>query len=204
MAVACTSCGRANREAAIFCDGCGARLGVPVPHFVHAPQQESGAGELFVGRERELMFTPEQERAAREMLRVCRPGGRIGLANWTPESFIGQLFRTIGRYVPPAAGLKSPALWGTEVRLAELFGPGAVSIESRPRHFVFRYRSPQHWLEVFRTYYGPLNKTFAMLDEERQAALAGELIALMQRSNRSWDATLMLPSEYAEVVITTR
>lgn len=151
-----------------------------------------------------VMFTPDQERAAREMLRVCRPGGRIGLANWTPESFIGQLFRTIGRYVPPAAGLKSPALWGTEVRLAELFGPGATAIEARPRYFVFRYRSPQHWLEVFRTYYGPLNKTFGALDAGKQAALAGELIALMQRSNRSGDATLVLPSEYAEVVITKR
>ena len=151
-----------------------------------------------------VMFTPDQERAAREMLRVCRPDGKIGLANWTPESFIGQLFRTIGRYVPPPAGVKSPALWGTEVRLAELFGPGAVSIESRPRHFVFRYRSPQHWLEVFRTYYGPLNKTFGALDGEKQAALADELIALMQRSNRSGDATLVLPSEYAEVVITKR
>ena len=151
-----------------------------------------------------VMFTPDQERAAREMLRVCRPDGRIGLANWTPESFIGQLFRTIGRYVPPPAGVKSPALWGTEVRLAELFGPGATAIESQPRHFVFRYRSPQHWLEVFRTYYGPLNKTFAVLDEEKKAMLADELIALMQRLNRSGDATLVLPSEYAEVVITKR
>jgi hypothetical protein len=138
------------------------------------------------------------------MLRVCRPGGKIGLANWTPESFIGQLFRTIGKYLPPAAGLKSPALWGTEVRLAELFGAGATAIESLPRHYVFRYRSPAHWLEVFRTYYGPVQKAFAALDAEKQAALAHDLTELMERSNRSGDATLVLPSEYAEVVVTKR
>jgi SAM-dependent methyltransferase len=151
-----------------------------------------------------VMFTPDQERAAQEMLRVCRPGGKIGLANWTPESFIGQLFRTIGKYLPPAAGLKSPALWGTEVRLAELFGAGATAIESLPRHYVFRYRSPAHWLEVFRTYYGPVQKAFAALDAEKQAALAHDLTELMERSNRSGDATLVLPSEYAEVVVTKR
>lgn len=151
-----------------------------------------------------VMFTPDQERAAQEMLRVCRPGGKIGLANWTPEGFIGQLFRTIGKYLPPAAGLKSPALWGTEVRLAELFGAGAAAIESRPRHYVFRFRSPAHWLEVFRTYYGPVHKAFAALDAEKQAALASDLTALMERSNRSGDATLVLPGEYAEVVVTRR
>jgi SAM-dependent methyltransferase len=151
-----------------------------------------------------VMFTPDQERAAQEMLRVCRPGGKIGLANWTPESFIGQLFRTLGKYIPPAPGLKSPALWGTEVRLAELFGADATEIDSRPRHYVFRYRSPAHWLEVFRTYYGPLHKAFAALDADKQAALAGELTELMERSNRSGDATLALPSEYVEVVIVRR
>ncbi len=151
-----------------------------------------------------VMFTPDQERAAQEMLRVCRPGGKIGLANWTPEGFIGQLFRTIGKYIPPAAGLKSPALWGTEVRLAELFGAGAAAIERRPRHYVFRFRSPAHWLEVFRTYYGPVHKAFAALDAEKQAALAADLMALMERSNRSGDATLVLPGEYVEVVVTRR
>jgi ubiquinone/menaquinone biosynthesis C-methylase UbiE len=151
-----------------------------------------------------VMFTPDQERAAREMLRVCRPGGKIGLANWTPESFIGQLFKTIGKYVPTVQGVKSPALWGTEVRLAELFGPRAETIDSRPRHYVFRYRSPEHWLEVFRTYYGPVQKAFGALDAEKQAALARDLTELMTRLNRSGDATLVLPSEYAEVVVTRR
>ena len=148
-----------------------------------------------------VMFTPDQEQAAREMLRVCRPGGKIGLANWTPDSFIGQLFKTIGKYVPPAAGLKSPALWGTQARLQELFGADARALHIHSREFVFRYRSPQHWIEVFRTYYGPTNKAFAALDASGQAALQQDLLALMAARNRSGDATLVLPSEYLEVVI---
>ena len=97
-----------------------------------------------------VMFTPDQDRAAAELVRVCRRGGKIGLANWTPEGFIGQLFKTIGKHVPPPPGARSPALWGTRARLAELFEPHAASIESAQRHFVFRYRSPEHWLEIFK------------------------------------------------------
>ena len=148
-----------------------------------------------------VMFTPDQERAATELLRVCRPGGKIGLANWTPDSFIGQLFKTIGKVVPPAPGVKSPALWGTQARLQELFGAGARALHIHRREFVFRYRSPEHWIEVFRTYYGPTNKTFAALDANGQAALHQDLLALMAARNRSGDATLVLPSEYLEVVI---
>ncbi|HEX7112270.1 MAG TPA: methyltransferase domain-containing protein [Mizugakiibacter sp.] len=151
-----------------------------------------------------VMFTPNQEQAARELLRVCRPGGRIGLANWTPEGFIGQVFRTIGRYLPPAAGVKSPALWGTRERLQELFGAGAAEIRTKRLDYVFRYRSPAHWIEVFRTYYGPINKTYAALDAERQAAFTGDLMELLQRHNHSGDGTLVLPSEYLEVVIDRR
>jgi len=147
-----------------------------------------------------VMFTPNQEKAARELARVCKPGGRIGLANWTPESFVGQLFRTIGRYVPPAAGVRSPALWGTKARLDELF-PNARAIRTQPREFVFRYRSPSHWLDVFRTYYGPLTKAFGALDGATQAAFAGEVMALLESGNRSGDRTLVLPGEYLEVVI---
>lgn len=148
-----------------------------------------------------VMFTPDQDKAAGELARVCRPGGRIGLANWTPESFIGQLFKTIGKYVPPAAGVKSPALWGTKARLEELFGKAAKEIRATSRHFVFRYRSPEHWLEVFRTYYGPMNKTFGALDAGKQADFTRDVLALMARGNRSGDGTLVLPSEYLEVVI---
>jgi ubiquinone/menaquinone biosynthesis C-methylase UbiE len=148
-----------------------------------------------------VMFTPDQDRAASELARVCRPGGRIGLANWTPESFIGQLFKTIGKYLPPAPGVKSPALWGTTARLAELFGKTAREIRTTSREFTFRYRSIAHWIEVFRTYYGPMNKTLAALDAERQAALTRDVLALMDSRNRSGDGTLVLPSEYLEVVI---
>jgi ubiquinone/menaquinone biosynthesis C-methylase UbiE len=110
-----------------------------------------------------VMFTPNQDKAAAEMLRVCKRGGRIGLANWTPEGVIGQLFKTIGKHLPPPAGVKSPALWGTRARIEELFGKSAAAIETLPRNYVFRYRSPQHWMDVFKTYYGPLLKTFAAL-----------------------------------------
>jgi len=148
-----------------------------------------------------VMFTPNQEQAASELARVCKPGGKIGLANWTPESFIGQLFKTIGKYIPPAPGVKSPGLWGTKARLEELFGKTAREIRTTSREFAFRYRSPMHWIEVFRTYYGPMNKTFGALDAEKQSAFTEDLLALMESRNRAGDRTLVLPSEYLEVVI---
>ena len=149
-----------------------------------------------------VMFTPDQDRAAAELLRVCRRGGKIGLANWTPDGFIGQLFKTIGRHLPPPAGIRSPALWGTRERLAELFAPEAASIASAQRHFVFRYRSPAHWLEVFKGYYGPLLKAFAALPPAGQAALEADVLALIARFNRSGDGAMVVPSEYLEVVVT--
>jgi ubiquinone/menaquinone biosynthesis C-methylase UbiE len=151
-----------------------------------------------------VMFTPHQEQAAQELLRVCRPGGKIGLANWTPEGFIGHVFRTIGKYIPPPPGVKPPALWGTEQRLRELFGDGISELKTERRFFVFRYRSAEHWLDVFRTYYGPVLKAFAALDEAGQAGLAGDLIELLQRFNQAGTDTLAVPSEYLEVVATRR
>jgi ubiquinone/menaquinone biosynthesis C-methylase UbiE len=148
-----------------------------------------------------VMFTPNQERAAAELVRVCRPGGKIGLANWTPDGFIGQLFKTIGKHVAPPPGAKSPALWGTRARIDEFFAPHAAEIVAEPRNFVFRYRSPGHWLDVFRTYYGPLLKAFAALPAPAQAALENDLVALIERFNRSGDATMVVPSEYLEVVV---
>src|SRR5215203_4610906 len=149
-----------------------------------------------------VMFTPNQEQAAQEMLRVCRPGGKIGLASWTPDGFIGHVFRTIGKYIPPAPGIKPPALWGTEQRLRELFGAGISQLTVNRRMFVFRYRSAAHWLEVFRTYYGPTLKAFAALDAEGQAGLAHDLTEVLQRFNQGGSETLAVPSEYLEVVAT--
>ena len=148
-----------------------------------------------------VMFTPNQERAASEMKRVCRPGGKIGLANWTPEGFIGQLFKIIGKYVPPAPGMKSPMLWGSEAHLRTLFGAD-TNIAAQKRNFIFRYRSPQHWVEMFRGYYGPIVKAFAAIDTEARHKLEGDLYALLDRLNIAEDGTLVVPGEYLEVVAT--
>ncbi len=149
-----------------------------------------------------VMFTPDQARAAAELVRVCRRGGKIGLANWTPEGFIGQLFKTLGQHVPPAPGMKSPALWGTSARLRELFAADTLATAATPRDFVFRYRSPEHWLEVFSLWYGPIHKAFASLEPTGRTALRRDLLALVAQFNRSGDTTMVVPSEYLEVVIT--
>jgi ubiquinone/menaquinone biosynthesis C-methylase UbiE len=149
-----------------------------------------------------VMFTPDQDRAAAEMLRVCKRGGKIGLANWTPGGFIGQVFKTVGKYVPPPHGTRSPALWGTEARIAELFQAQASAIKLQQRHFVFRYRSARHWLDIFRTYYGPVLKTFAALEPAAQTAIEQDLINLVEQFNRSGNSSMVVPSEYLEVVVT--
>ena len=148
-----------------------------------------------------VMFTPNQARAAFELTRVCKSGGRIGLANWTPDGFIGQVFKTLGKYLPPPAGARSPALWGTRAALEEMFGSSASSIKAEPRFFNFRYRSAEHFIEVFRTYYGPVLKAFAALDAAAQQDLHNDLYALIVRMNKSGDATMVVPGEYLEVVI---
>jgi hypothetical protein len=135
---------------------------------------------------------------------VCKRGGKIGLANWTPEGFIGQLFKTLGRHLPPPAGARSPALWGTEARINEMFGPQASSIKAERRHFNFRYRSPEHFLDVFKTYYGPTLKAFAALDTASQQRLRDDILALIATMNRASDGTMVVPSEYLEIVIVKR
>ena len=148
-----------------------------------------------------VMFTPDHERAASELLRVCRIGGRIGLASWTPAGFVGQLFRLVGTFVPPMPGVRSPSLWGTDAHIQTLFD-GASGIAHTTRHFLFRYRSPQHWVDVFRTYYGPVHKAFAALDPDGQNAFEAALITLLQQADRGGAAGLVVPSEYLETVIT--
>ncbi len=148
-----------------------------------------------------VMFTPDQERAAHEMARVCKRGGKIALANWTPEGFIGQLFKTLGQHLPPPAGVKSPALWGTRARLEELFASKG-QVEASDRMFTFRYRSPKHWLDVFRTWYGPVHKAFLALPEDRQGALETDLLTLVGRFNRAKDGTMVVDGAYLEIVVT--
>jgi SAM-dependent methyltransferase len=150
-----------------------------------------------------VMFTPNQEQAAAELLRVCRPGGRIGLANWTPTGFIGQMFKIVGSHVPPPAGIRSPLEWGTEARLGELLGGGA-KVDVQSKHFIFRYRSTQHWVDTFRTYYGPTFKAFGALDEAEGKAFEAELIALAESANTSTTGAMRVPGEYLEVVATKR
>ena len=148
------------------------------------------------------MFTPDHLRTAREMLRVVRHGGRIGMANWTPEGFIGRLFKVVGAHVPPPAGVKSPALWGTESHVAELFGARAAHIRIARRCFNFRYRSAAHWLQVFRDFYGPTHKAFAALDEAGQHALERDIVALLGAMNTAGASSLVVPGEYLEIVVT--
>jgi SAM-dependent methyltransferase len=150
------------------------------------------------------MFAPEHHRAAREMLRVVRSGGKIGLANWTPEGFIGRLFKVIGAHVPPPAGLKSPALWGTEPHIVELFGSQAMDIRCARRIFNFRYLSAAHWVQVFRDFYGPTHKAFAALDAARQRSLEQDITALLDDMNTAGTGSLVVPGEYLEAVVTRR
>ncbi len=150
------------------------------------------------------MFSPDQDSTAAEMLRVCRSGGKIGLANWTPTGFIGQMFKVIGKYLPPPAGVKSPALWGTSEWMQKAFGANASNIVAEPRMFNFRYRSPQHFLDIFREFYGPMLKAFEALDAAGQKGLARDLLALIGELNMASDGTMVVPGEYLEVVVTKR
>ncbi|MCW5767030.1 MAG: class I SAM-dependent methyltransferase [Phycisphaeraceae bacterium] len=148
------------------------------------------------------MFAPDHTRTASELLRVVRPGGRIGFAAWTPEGFIGQLFRLVGSHVPPPAGIRSPVKWGDEPYVVELFGPHADDIRCTRRTYNFRYHSPEHWIEIFRTYYGPTHKAFAALDGDGQARFHADLLKLLASLNLGGANSLVVPGEYLEVVVT--
>ena len=150
------------------------------------------------------MFSPDQTSTASEMLRVCRSGGKIGLANWTPGGFIGGVFKLIGKHLPPPAGVKSPLLWGTREWIDLTFKAQASAIVAEPRMFNFRYRSPQHFLDFFRKYYGPMLKAFDALDPAGQKGLARDIIGLIDELNTSGDGTMVVPGEYLEVVVSKR
>jgi len=149
-----------------------------------------------------VMFAPDQERAAGELVRVVKPRGRIGLANWTPDGFIGRLFEVVSAHVPPPPGLRSPMEWGSETRLVELFGPRATDIRTKRRAYTFRYRSAEHWIDVFRTFYGPTHKAFGVLDDAGRQSLHAALLDLLGRWGRGNGAGLSIPGDYLEVVVT--
>ena len=151
-----------------------------------------------------VMFTPDHARAAGELARVCRPGGRIGLANWTPEGFIGQMFKVLGRHIAPPAGVQPPSLWGTAAHVQSLFGDTAGAIGVTARMFNFRYRSAAHMIDVFRTWYGPVQKAFQALPADKAAELEQDLHALMERMDRGNGNGLVIPSEYLEIVVVRR
>lgn len=151
-----------------------------------------------------VMFAPDQARTAAEMLRVCTSGGKIGLANWTPDGFIGRLLRLVGRYVAPPTGVSSPSLWGTESFIRDHFDSQATQIASRQRQFCFRYLSAEHFIDVFRTYYGPTHKVFNALSPDQQLAFAEDIRNLIGEFNRASDGTLVVDSAYLEVVVTKR
>lgn len=151
-----------------------------------------------------VMFAPDQQRAAREMLRVCRPGGRIAVASWTPEGFLGDLLRTVNRHVPPPPGAPSPLRWGTAAGIAELFGDGVATIHSVKKDFVFRYESADHFIDVFRKFYGPTHKAFEALDAAGQEALAEDMAQVIGARNRSGGETAAIPGEYLEIVLEVR
>ena len=146
------------------------------------------------------MFAPDQERTAAELLRVCRPGGRIGMVNWTPDSYVGELFRAIGRHLPPPPGVRPPVQWGSPERLRELFGP-EVAISAPRRSFLWRFPSAEHQAEFFATFYGPTNRTLATLGNDGAADLKAEMVETARRFNVSDDDTLVLRMDYLEAVI---
>ncbi len=148
-----------------------------------------------------VMFTPNQAQTASELIRVCKTGGKIGLANWTPQGFIGQLFKTLGQYIPPPQGVNSPAAWGTDAFLQQHFA-GCTKIDASAKEFNFRYQSPQHWLDLFGTYYGPLLKAFEALDDDKGEQLAADVLNLIDSFNNADDGTMVVPSEYLQIVIT--
>ena len=151
------------------------------------------------------MFAPDHERAAAELLRVCKPGGTIALASWTPDGFIGELFRTVAAHVKPPAGVRSPMLWGTEDHLRDLFGDGIASLTVTERTFTWRFVSAEEFVGFFRAWYGPTLKAFAALEGSARDALAADLVALARRFDRlDDDDAIAIPATYTEAIAITK
>jgi ubiquinone/menaquinone biosynthesis C-methylase UbiE len=148
-----------------------------------------------------VMFAPDQPQAARELQRVCRVGGRIALASWTPEGFLGELLRTVARYAPPQPGVASPLRWGSKGGIRELFPHGTNIVACERKHFAFRYASTEHFIDIFRSFYGPTHKAFEAIDESARAQLTADMTALLNRHNQSQRGALVVPGEYLEVVL---
>lgn len=148
------------------------------------------------------MFAPDQQRTADELVRVCKPGGRIGMTNWTPDSLVSGILETVATHVPPVAGLRPASEWGTQERLEELFGDRISALRIRDREFTFRFPSDEYMLEYYRAWYGPTREAFGKLDRGGQVRLSADLLALYGRHNRATDGTLVAASNYAEVVAT--
>ncbi len=151
------------------------------------------------------MFAPDHEKAASELVRVTKPGGTIAIVAWTPDGFLGELFRTTAKHVPPPAGVQSPLLWGTEAHLRELFGDSVASLEVEERTFTYRFRTAEDFVTLFRTWYGPTLKAFEALDEDGKKALEADLVELVNSYDRLDDPdAIAIPAAYIEAVAITR
>ena len=148
------------------------------------------------------MFAPNQEKAAAELLRVCKPGGRIGMGNWTPEGVTGSMFQISSKHAPPPPGAPSPLAWGKEETLKEMLGDEVSSLDVKRKQCIFRFKSPEHWLEVFRTYFGPVKMAFERVGPDGEEALAADLRQMLEDANDAGDRGLRFGGEYLEVVAT--
>lgn len=151
-----------------------------------------------------IMFAPNQTRAAAELLRVCKTGGTIGLISWTPEGFLGQLIALNAQHLPVPPGLDAPTRWGTEIGIQALLGNGITDIRNTPRSIIWRFRSPAHWVDFYRTYFGPVAVAFSFLDEKGKASYESELLNLIDRYNTPSDGTVSISAEYLETIATRR
>ena len=148
-----------------------------------------------------VMFAPDQPASAFEIIRVCKPGGKIALASWTPRSFVGRMCGTIGSHMSAAPGFKAPANWGRDEWIAEYLSPASSSVSVTKKNYQFRYISPQHYLDFFRTHYGLCKKAFEKVGADGEEALANDILDLVNEFNVAEDGTVSIPSEYAQVIM---